>query len=106
PASPAPPPPAAPPPVAAPVATTPDAPKESAPQLGSLEFAVTGSPECQRAFVQGMLALHSFEYDQAHETFAAALAAGDCPMAAWGDAMTYEHPVWRERDVAKARAAL
>jgi len=75
--------------------------------LGKLDFAVTGSAECQRRFRDGMLALHSFLYDQAHESFAAALAADPrCTMASWGDAMTYDHPIWRERDLTKGRAAL
>ena len=89
----------------APVATT-TAPAEDA-SLGQLDFAVTGNPECQRRFREGMLALHSFLYDQAHVSFAAALAADPhCAMAAWGDAMTYDHPIWHERDVTKGRAAL
>ena len=60
--------------------------------LGQLDFAVSGSPDCQRRFREGMLALHSFLYDQAHESFSAALA-GDagCAMAAWGDAMAHDH---------------
>ena len=75
--------------------------------LGQLDFPVTGSADCQRRFREGMLALHSFLYDQAHESFAAALAADPrCAMASWGDAMTYDHPVWHERDLAKGRAAL
>jgi hypothetical protein len=53
-----------------------------------------------------MLALHSFLYDQAHVSFAAALAADPkCAMAAWGDAMAYDK-AWDDRDVAKGRAAL
>ena len=78
--------------------------------FGHIDFPVTGSPKCQARFTEGMLALHSFLYDQAHETFASALDAtpadGPCAMAAWGDAMTHDHPLWGERDVPKARAAL
>ena len=51
--------------------------------------------------------MHSFEYDRAHASFEAALAVdAACAMAAWGDAMAYVHPIWRERDLAKGRAAL
>lgn len=75
--------------------------------MGQLDLPVTGAPECQRHVREGMLALHSFLYDQAHESFTAALAAdADCGMAAWGDAMTFDHPIWHERDLPKARAAL
>jgi hypothetical protein len=76
-------------------------------ELGQLEFPITGSPACQARFREGMLALHSFEYDRAHRDFAAALAADPgCAMAAWGDAMAHDHPIWGERDLPKARAAL
>jgi tetratricopeptide (TPR) repeat protein len=81
--------------------------RSTGPALGQLDFPVTGSPECQRLFRQGMLELHSFQYDQAHASFGAALKAdAGCAMAAWGDAMAYTHPVWAERDLAKAKAAL
>src|SRR3984957_9841187 len=75
--------------------------------LGRLDFPITGLPECQRNFTEGMLALHSFLYDQAHVSFAAALAADPkCAMAAWGDSMAYDKAWDNERDVAKGRAAL
>jgi hypothetical protein len=79
----------------------------TAPALGQLDFPITGSLECQRLFRQGMLEMHSFQYDQAHASFGAALKTdAGCAMAAWGDAMAYEHPVWAERDLAKGKAAL
>jgi hypothetical protein len=75
--------------------------------LGDLEFPITGTPECQRLFRQGMLEMHSFQYDQAHASFGSALQAdAGCAMAAWGDALAYNHPVWSQRDVPKAKAAL
>ncbi len=75
--------------------------------LGHIDFPVTGSAECQRGFTEGMLALHSFLYDQAHVGFAAALAADPrCAMAAWGEAMAYDQALWDNRDVAQGRAAL
>src|SRR4051812_21321494 len=58
--------------------------KPRAGALGRLDFPVTGSPRCRERFAEGMLALHSFLYDQAHEIFAAALDAsktdGPCAM--------------------------
>jgi hypothetical protein len=118
------PPPATPPPTAATpptaAATSPSAPLASAPLavgtaapgpangsgLGRIDFPITGTTECQRNFSEGMLALHSFLYDQAHVRFAAALAADrKCAMAAWGDAMAYDR-AWDDRDAAKGRAAL
>ena len=93
----------------APVATT--APLPAAPAndvaLGQLDFAITGSSDCQRHFREGMLAMHSFLYDQAEVSFDAALAADPrCAMASWGKAMTHDHAIWNERDAAKGRAAL
>ena len=77
------------------------------PALGRLEFRITGSPECQRLFDRGMLEMHSFQYDQAHASFGAALKAdAGCAMAAWGDAMACEHPIWSQRDAARAKTAL
>jgi tetratricopeptide (TPR) repeat protein len=88
------------------VAVSAAAPQRSS-GLGRLDFPVTGSAECQRHFTEGMLALHSFLYDQAHVSFGAALAADPkCAMAAWGDAMAYDEAIWDNRDVAKGRAAL
>jgi hypothetical protein len=94
-----------------PAPTAPAAPVASAPaadaSLGQLDFAVTGNAESQKMFREGMLALHSFLYDQAAESFIAARTADpSCAMASWGEAMTYEHPIWHERDLKKARAAL
>jgi tetratricopeptide (TPR) repeat protein len=75
--------------------------------LGRIDFPISGSEACARHFREGMLALHSFEYDRAHASFDAALTADSaCAMAAWGDAMAHVHPIWRERDLAKGRAAL
>src|SRR4029453_10203413 len=92
---------------APPVAFGAGARKPTGPALGQIDFPVSGSPECQRLFRQGMLEMHSFEYDQAHASFGKALAAdAACAMAAWGDAMAYEHPIWAQRDRAKAQAAL
>jgi hypothetical protein len=85
-----------------------DSPISAAPNtLGQVTFPITGSSECQRLFRDGVLALHSFLYDQAQQSFAAALAADpSCAMAAWGEAMTYDHPIWHQRDLPKGRAAL
>jgi tetratricopeptide (TPR) repeat protein len=94
--------------LAAPIVSAAGPAEAEASQLGRLEFPVTGThPDCQRLFDRGMLEKHSFQYDQAHATFQAALKADPgCAMAAWGDAMAYSHPIWSERDVPKAQAAL
>ncbi len=77
------------------------------PSYGVLDFPISGNAECRRLFVRGMLQLHSFQYDDAHESFqSAAKADPRCAMAHWGDAMAYSHPIWGEEQVQSARAAL
>ena len=76
--------------------------------LGTTTFATTTkSPEAQAAFLRGLLLLHLFEYGQAAEAFVAAekLDPGFA-MAYWGEAMTFNHGVWNQVDVAAGRAAL
>ncbi len=75
--------------------------------LGSLAFPNSGAEAAQHDFFRGVLLLHSFEYDYAAEAFRAAQEADpDFALAYWGEAMTYTHPVWNEKDPGAARAAL
>ncbi len=75
--------------------------------LGRIDFATSGSPQAQKHFLRGALLLHSFEYDDAAEEFRAAqkIEPGFA-MAYWGEAMTYNHPLWMQQDSDAARAAL
>ncbi len=75
--------------------------------LGVTEFDNSGATEAQEPFLRGLLLLHSFEYDDAREAFQEARALDpDFAMAAWGEAMTHNHPVWQQQDRDAARAAL
>ena len=76
-------------------------------QLGRIDFPTSGSAAAQSHFIQGVLLLHSFEYDDAREEFqAASKIEPGFAMAYWGEALTYTHPVWVEQDVKSARQAL
>ena len=74
--------------------------------LGVSHFTATGPKVCQRKTLEGVLYLHSFVYEDARDAFVEAQAAAPCPIAYWGEAMTYDHPLWGEQDAPPAKAAL
>ena len=77
------------------------------PNLGRIDFPSSGGPEAREAFVRGVLLLHSFEYEDARESFRDAQTADpDFALAYWGEAMTHNHPLWRQQDREAARGAL
>lgn len=83
----------------------PAVPDES--NLGEVKFEVTGSAEANVYFQEGLLLLHSFEFDDAAEKFVKAQEIdSNFVMAYWGEAMSYNHPLWRERFTEKGIAAL
>lgn len=76
-------------------------------QLGSISFPNSGAPAAQADFLEGVLLLHSFEFGDATSAFQRAQEADpDFGLAYWGEAMTYNHPLWQEQDGDAARAAL
>jgi tetratricopeptide (TPR) repeat protein len=79
----------------------------SASDLGQVEFPTSGSLAAQAPFVRGVAALHSFWYEEAADAFREAQKADPgFAMAYWGEAMTYNHPIWSEQDRDAALAAL
>jgi tetratricopeptide (TPR) repeat protein len=75
--------------------------------LGTIHFPNSGDLEAQGAFTEGVLLLHSFEYEDAATAFRRAQEIDSgFALAYWGEAMTYNHPVWMEQDRAAAVAAL
>jgi hypothetical protein len=76
--------------------------------LGALRFEVQGgTPEARQHFFQGLLALHSFWYDEATKQFDAAIAADKTfSMAYWGLAMSKAKLLWGDDDLEAGRDAL
>ncbi len=71
------------------------------PLLGSIEFPTTGSSQAGSSFNMGVLALHSFWYEQAREYFLEAQQLDpDFGMAWWGEAMSYDNALLTEADQA------
>ncbi|MEM1042387.1 MAG: hypothetical protein AAGI91_07130 [Bacteroidota bacterium] len=74
---------------------------------GATEFENSGSDEAQGPFLRGLLMLHSFEYEDAREAFQEARRVDpDFALAAWGEALTHNHPIWQQQDRDAAIAAL
>ncbi len=76
-------------------------------ELGTIDFPTSGSPAAQEHFIHGVLLMHSFEYEPAGEAFREAQSADPgFAMAYWGEAMSYNHPIWQQQDRDAALAAL
>lgn len=78
------------------------------PGLGTATFATsTRSAAAQSDFMRGLLLLHLFEYEDAAQSFVSAEKKDPgFAMAYWGEAMTFNHPVWNELNVSAGQAAL
>jgi tetratricopeptide (TPR) repeat protein len=75
--------------------------------LGHVDFPVTGGEAARQHFARGLLALHSFWYEEARDEFREATRAEPrFAMGYWGEALTFYHPVWNQEDVAAEKKAL
>ncbi|MEJ7599669.1 MAG: tetratricopeptide repeat protein [Kofleriaceae bacterium] len=76
--------------------------------LGALTFEHSeGTPEARAHFTRGLLALHSFWYDEAIRQFQQAITADrEMNLAYWGLAMSHLKLLWGEDDLTAARLAL
>ena len=76
-------------------------------ELGTITFPTSGAPAAQPAFLEGVKALHSFQFDEAAEAFRRAQKADpNFALGFWGEAMSYNHPLWAQQDRDAARKAL
>jgi hypothetical protein len=76
-------------------------------ELGRIEFPTTGPKIAQQHFLRGMLAMHSFWYDEARDEFrAATTSVPSFAMGYWGEALSYYHPVWQDENLVGSRAAM
>lgn len=77
------------------------------PKLGVIHFPTSANAAAQPPFETGVKALYNFEFDVALAAFRAAGAADPAfALAAWGEAMALNHPLWAEQDFAAAHRAL
>ena len=75
--------------------------------VGVVSFANSGARSAQTDFLTGLAQLHNFQYPEAARAFRQAQQIDPAfAMAYWGEAMTYNHPVWMQQDLTAARAAL
>jgi tetratricopeptide (TPR) repeat protein len=79
----------------------------AAQELGTISFPTSGEIPAQGAFLEGVKALHSFQFDEAAEAFRRAQKIDpDFALACWGEAMSYNHPLWAQQDLDAAKKAL
>jgi tetratricopeptide (TPR) repeat protein len=83
------------------------APGLSAQELGSINFSTSGAAAAQPKFIEGVKDLHSFEFDEAAEAFHQAQQLDpNFALTYWGEALSYNHPLWAQLDLPAARKAL
>jgi tetratricopeptide (TPR) repeat protein len=77
--------------------------RPSSQEFGTITFPTSGAAAAQDAFLTGVKALHNFQFDEAAEAFRNAQQAdGAFAMAYWGEAMSYNHPLWAQQDIEAA----
>src|SRR5712671_7263108 len=82
------------------------APKKAV-ELGTINFPSSAKPAAQAPFLTGVKALYNFEFDTAGDVFREAQKADPAfALGYWGEAMSFNHPLWAEQDLASARRAL
>lgn len=76
-------------------------------QIGSFDFPTSGSTAAQEHFILGVGYLHSFGLTQAQQEFLKAQELEpDFAMAYWGEAFTYQHPFFGQKDERPGQALM
>jgi len=76
-------------------------------ELGTINFPTSATPAAQAPFLVGAKALYNFEFDIAADAFHEVQKADPgFALGYWGEAMSYNHPLWAQQDLAAARKAL
>jgi tetratricopeptide (TPR) repeat protein len=76
-------------------------------ELGTINFPTSAKPAAQAPFLTGVKGLYNFEFDIAAEAFRESQKADSgFALAYWGEAMSYNHPLWAQQDLAAARKVL
>ena len=72
--------------------------------LGDVQIQVSGNEAAMPHFREGLLLLHSFEYNDAAEAFRQAQEQDPSfAMAYWGEAMTHHKPLWQIQNYEEGR---
>lgn len=75
--------------------------------FGKVKIENSGLPQAQASFLQGLAAMHSFEYKEALIDFKKAQEIDpNFALAYWGEAMAYNQAFWRQQDTEAARAVM
>jgi tetratricopeptide (TPR) repeat protein len=81
--------------------------KPATPELGTIHFSSSAKPAAQAPFLTGVKALFNFEFDIAADAFQQTQKADpDFALGYWGEAMSYNHPLWAQQDLAAARKVM
>jgi len=75
-------------------------------EVGTVHFETSCDKRVEAAFNHAVALLHSFQYEDSRQAFAA-VAAQDptCAMAEWGVAMTHYHGLWGNGELAAGKVA-
>ena len=76
-------------------------------ELGTIHFPSSAKPAAQGPFLTGVKALFNFEFDIAADAFEQAQKADpDFALGYWGEAMSFNHPLWAQQDLPAARKVM